>query len=492
MASLADLLGETVVDLNGNVAYPAVPKPRPRPNWIVEPDLLSQQTGSWVTPEMEMRYEDTGNRAYWRDTGEPVQIVPRERLLPFTRTPDGVELTMPKIADILGFVAGGTAPKGGVVTGSGMWRKAREVSPSVYAEDPTVADLLARQMEAMHKRGSQGYVLEGKNKDALFNPPGKEDLAKADKALTTVSTKEPLPRYADAAQRALDMGFDTPAFHVTNMTPEADTIKKLAGTPFREMDPTVGSRGAAFFGGFETPTGPLTSGAAQYTSGTPRVYPYLVKDVLGEHPLPPGLNASLPDAIQVDQWKNLSKDSLGDLLAGMLSTAGYEDNIMAAIEAAKARFGKSFSQNVFDVDHEAAANTVARMLAQTYFRATPDGAPGMLQKVDAFDFQPLKWNSSALMPYGEFELGAVKNLAGQAQSGLHSPVQNQIGAIGFSGARVRDEMAKVNGKTYAMIDPFGVRAVGAKFKNPFGDLLSASVPPGAFFNAPAPQYGDQR
>jgi hypothetical protein len=66
-------------------------------------------------------------------------------------------------------------------------------------------------------------------------------------------------------------------------------------------------------------------------------------------------------------------------------------------------------------------------------------------------------------------------------------MQNVINSLGFSGSRVRDEMQKVLGSTYAMTDPAAVRAVGAQFKDPFGNLVSARVPAGAIFSQPNAQ-----
>lgn len=88
MASLAQTLGSATA----------------RPNWVMEPDMYGQQTGDWLP---QGATQDDGGRLSWADTGEPISVVPRPNVLPFARTPDGIQLAMPKIADILGNLVGG-------------------------------------------------------------------------------------------------------------------------------------------------------------------------------------------------------------------------------------------------------------------------------------------------------------------------------------------------------------------------------------------------
>jgi hypothetical protein len=79
---------------------------RRRPNWIVEPDLTSQQMGDWVPAGAAM---DDSGRLSWSDTGEPIAIVPRPSIWPRIETPDGTAWVMPKTVDILGGVLGPVA-----------------------------------------------------------------------------------------------------------------------------------------------------------------------------------------------------------------------------------------------------------------------------------------------------------------------------------------------------------------------------------------------
>lgn len=431
------------------VDYELNPESRLKPNERLRPGLMQ----GWRYDLRPGETMDDQNRVIQPD-GTPATFVDRPQLA--------------TIADIIGFMTGGVAgaPKGAL--GSGAYRTVRDVGPSILAEDLTAVRELALRMEAMHKRGAQGYQI---------NDPSVEGLAKADKALTRVSTKEPLPRYQDSATRALDMGFDTPAFHITNVNPDPEVLRKLAGTPFSTMDPFVKNRGSMYFGNFENPMGPLQTGAAQFTHGDVRAYPYMLKDVMGEHPMLPGLYGQMPDTLQFGKFGEVPGGTLGDIRDAMQATPGWGDNMGAAMEAAKEYFGKGFDPATFLQKQGTARNDVAEMLARLYYEPVPGGAPGSVQKIDPMAYRPADPSAAGLPGFSAFESGARQNKPGSVLSGLHSPIQNEIGAIGFSGARVKDEMRKIGGKSYAMIDPTGVRAVGAKFKDPFGDLLSAHAPP---------------
>lgn len=398
---------------------------------------------------------DDAGTVYGQD-GQPVTFKSRPQLS--------------SLADLLGYMVGGVggAPKGAV--GAGIHRRVHNFEPSLDAGDPTVHRELALKMEAMHKRGSQGYAIPDKNP---------ETLDKADKALTRVSTKDPLPRYEQSAGRALDMGFDTPAFHATTHEADPAVARLLAGTPWRELDPTYKARGAFYLGDFDKPTAGIRSSAAQLGYGEPKIYPFLVKDVFGENALPSGLQKVLPDRIK-------GGFDTTDIYHGLQDAPGYSDNLAAAMEAAKERYGSGFDTSKFLSGQASARQGIAELLARNYYAPPENGVSFMSaprRLLPPHEFKPVGVTDTSAMPhYSTFESGGVPNLNGKPQSGLHSPWQNELGAMGFSGARVADEMRNVGAKSFGMFDPTGVRAVGAKFENPTGDLLSAVTPPSSWFD----------
>lgn len=81
---------------------------RKRPNWMMEPDLLSTQLGQ--LPE-GVGLDETG-RPFYRDTGEPLTVVPRPGMLPIAKTPEGYTFAKPKIFDIASYLIGGPVKMG--------------------------------------------------------------------------------------------------------------------------------------------------------------------------------------------------------------------------------------------------------------------------------------------------------------------------------------------------------------------------------------------
>ena len=385
------------------------------------------------------------------------------------------------LADMFGLMTGGVAggaPKGAIT--SGFHRVHREVNPAITHDIDYARDWLANRLQAGHKRGAQGYRL-----------PDLDDvsLEKMDKALTSMSGA-PGKVYLDKADRALSMGFDTPGYHFTNMEPDPEIMKRLGATPFREIDPFYGTRGSMYFG--DVPSKIIQSGAAQKTYGDPRMYPYVLRDVMGEHALPPGTAAALPETLKLNQWGQVTDQSFNDLRAGLQSAPGYADNIGAAREAEKKFMmeqGLGFNQGFFDQAQASASKDLAPMIQKLYYDKVP-GEPNTVRLMAPEDFVPATTHDDGLPHYSQFEVGARMNRNGQAFTGVHSPLQNEIGAIGFSGSRVLDEMRNKGGKSFAMIDPAGVRSMGAKFQDPYGDLLSARVPATWMNGLFAPQLPD--
>lgn len=385
------------------------------------------------------------------------------------------------LADLFGLMTGGVAggaPKGAVT--SGFHRVHRDINPAVTPDIDYARDWLGGRLQAGHKRASQGYRL-----------PSLDDasLEKMDKALT--KTSMPSQHYLDKADRALSMGFDTPAYHFTNMEPDPEMLKRLAATPFREIDPFYSTRGSMYFG--DVPSKIISSGAAQKTYGDPRMYPYVLRDVFGEHPLSPGLQAQLPESLALNNWGSPTDAAFKDLQAGMRAAPGYADNIGAAREAEKKflmDLGYPFNEGGFNATQAEAFDTLTPMLQRLYYDKVPGGDPNRLHLMAPEDFVPAQIVDDGLPHYSQYEAGSRMNRKGVPQTGLHSPLQNEIGALGFSGSRVLDEMRNAGGKSFAMIDPAGVRSMAAKFEDPYGDLLSARVPATWMNGLFAPQLPD--
>jgi hypothetical protein len=420
------------------------------PNERLEPGLTDGYAYSLKPNETA---DDAGNVV--GPDGQPVTFKPRPQLS--------------TLADMLGYMTGGVggAPKGAL--GAGAYRSVRDVNPSVFAGDDYARGYLATRMEAGHKRAGQGYQLPD------MEP---KTLSKMDKSLTSMST-EPSKPYLEKADRALSMGFDTPAYHFTNAPADPEMARLLGAAPFRELDPFVTTRGSMYFG--DVPSKIIQSGAAQKTIGDPRMYPFILKDVMGEHAMPPGLFEHLPDTLKPNQWGELGGASKGDMIAGIKETPGYADNITAAREAAKEHFGSSFDPDFFANQQTSAREALADMLSKLYYDKQPGG---LSVKSDPMGFVPAAINDPGLPHYSQYEVGARPNKPGTNMTGLHSPLQNEVGAVGFSGSRILDEMRNAGGKSFAMIDPTGVRSMGAKFLNPNGDLLSGTAPPSWLLNMP--------
>ena len=483
MASLAELLGRSAApaqdpnaanfDAMGSVTMPAgaaVGRNATRPNWVMEPTLEQANLGGWLPPGAST---DDAGRPVYPDTGENIQIIRRPGVLPLVATPDGPQFVSPKIADLLGGIVGGGAPSGALRAGYGP------VERSVLASDPTVVERLAQHIDASAKRVlPRPQMPEG----GFYVPPVTDEaaLAHMDNSLGALSFA-PSKNAMGKAERALDMGLDTPAFHITGakyVDPAA--IKK--SSPFLEMDPFIANRGAMYFG--DSPSGIWKSGAAQ-VSGEPRGFGFVLgRNILGDSALPSALHEAAPASVQFQHGQPITNE----LLEVMRSQPGYKDAMAAAREEAQ-RYYTNSPGNMFDATHYGAGvnnaeHTVAEQLARIYY--SDPGYKGAGNLISREGFTPVSASQAEALPkWQEFEAGARRTQPGNV--GVHSPMQNVINSLGFSGSRERDEMQKVLGSTYAMTDPAAVRAVGAQFKDPFGNLVSARVPAGAVFSQPNAQ-----
>jgi hypothetical protein len=102
--------------------------PEGPPNYIMEPDLLETQQG--MSLPTGIAFNDAGI-PFNLKTGKEVPIIPRPKVLPIAKTPDGYTFAMPKMLDVAGNVMGGVAGapvKGAeVLLGSGAVRKVPEI-----------------------------------------------------------------------------------------------------------------------------------------------------------------------------------------------------------------------------------------------------------------------------------------------------------------------------------------------------------------------------
>lgn len=108
--------------------------PKPRKTWMMEPDLLGTQMG---TLPAGVTTDETGRPVY-EDTGEPLTVVRRPGVLPIAKTPEGMTLVKPKLADIYSYVIGGPVEgaAGETALGAGMAKMVRAKKPTVKPDLP--------------------------------------------------------------------------------------------------------------------------------------------------------------------------------------------------------------------------------------------------------------------------------------------------------------------------------------------------------------------
>jgi hypothetical protein len=108
--------------------------PKPRRMWMMEPDLLGTQTGQLPAG---VTTDETGRPVY-EDTGEPLTVVRRPGVLPFAKTPEGVTMVKPKLADLYSYVIGGPVEgaAGETALGAGMAKVIKAKKPTVKPELP--------------------------------------------------------------------------------------------------------------------------------------------------------------------------------------------------------------------------------------------------------------------------------------------------------------------------------------------------------------------
>jgi hypothetical protein len=121
-------------------------EPPKRPNWYLEPDLMGTLMGE--LPPGVVR-NDAGQPVY-QDTGEALKMIQRPGMLPLVMTPDGVQLAMPKIADLASYIMGGSVPlkAGEVALGAGAIRRGK-LPPELPPEPNPRAVIGGNQPPAM-------------------------------------------------------------------------------------------------------------------------------------------------------------------------------------------------------------------------------------------------------------------------------------------------------------------------------------------------------
>lgn len=106
----------------GNVRgapYEPTPPSTEGKTWMMEPGKEAVQSGNYEnTLPPNVRLNDAGI-PYNVETGEELQMARRPNVLPFTRTPDGVQWAMPKIAELAGDIVNPLAVTKGVALNPG-------------------------------------------------------------------------------------------------------------------------------------------------------------------------------------------------------------------------------------------------------------------------------------------------------------------------------------------------------------------------------------
>ena len=137
----------------GNVRgapYEPTPPSTEGKTWMMEPGKEAVQSGNYEMPP-NVRLNDAGI-PYNVETGEELQMARRPNVLPLTRTPDGVQWAMPKIAELAGDILNPLAVTKGVALkpgefalGSGPIKRSvleQPNAPTFYsALDRAVADI---------------------------------------------------------------------------------------------------------------------------------------------------------------------------------------------------------------------------------------------------------------------------------------------------------------------------------------------------------------
>lgn len=440
-------IGRTLADL---FSYETNPEAWAQPNERVRPGIMDGYEYTMQPGEMI----DELGRVYAPGAQEPVDWVDRPQLA--------------TILDLLGSVSGSVAAPvraaaGEMVLGAGPIIKARPSELLNY--DPTAVEHVARQVEAMRKRAANGYTLGGEG-----------SLDKADNALTKLSLP-PSNNAMSVVERAANLGFDTPMFHVSGYRAGAKPLKD-GSVPFVNVDPNRAGRGAVYFG--DMPSSIVRSGAAVGAGGGDNaiVYPFMLRaPIMGEHMIPeealgalPDMlkfNSSAPDAYAIDQ-------SIQDIVSGIRNGPYRQEAVDARLAVAQPGDRSWIKSQIDQTD-----DTLAKHLARMYYDPTMGG-----RRLTPDEFLPVPGgkNQPGVPHYGGYEHGAVQSIAGEG--GAPSYYQTGQLGIGFTGSRVADGTANwKNGKTIAMPYAPGIRSVNAKFdprKADTNDVLSGLTPPGWF------------
>lgn len=456
MASLAELLGRTAApaldpnaasfDAMGAPTVPAVGQPQPRSNTIMEPSLQDQLTGSWITPEMDVRHWDSGPEAYWRDTGEPVQFSRRPGIL--------------KIADLLGNIVGGAAPAGAIRSGFSL--PARASQAAHY--DPTIAEGIGSFIGAAKQNARGGMRVAPETAfEAGTNLPAIDELFSG--------VTQPSAGALRTADRALAQGYDTPLLHLSG------------GKPWRNTELHRTETGAVY--GADNLESIVKSGAAVGAGGGNDGFLHTLlarAPIFGEHMPPAEMLRNMPTAA------NGGKSSMADLV-NSIQTSPWRGEALDNYARALGQRGMSSAEIEERIRQVAQSDqSLAKSLQQVYYDPAMGG-----ERVPGHIFGPVQGGRSqpGIPGYQAYEAGAlqrVSNGTGGFLPGAPSPMQVSMQGAGFTGSRVVDGVANYNGaKTIAMHLASALRSPFAKFdpaKAHLPDTMAARVPAGAFYSQP--------
>jgi hypothetical protein len=472
--SLPDLLSSAFDFAKTFGQYEVAPQTFLQGNQRLTPGLLD---GYEYSPQPGEMQDDAGR--WYAPDGQLIQFVDGPALA-------GLLDLMPAVGSVVAPVKGA-----GAVLGAGPILKAR---PSeAVAVDPTVRDYVAGAFEASRKRTG-----------TKITP---ETYGKVDNAMMKMSLNPSQNAY-NAVDRAAELGFDTPMFHISGNQAQGRVGSR---TPWVETDPHLGSpaRGAVFTG--NRPSAIAGSGAAVGTGGGDNAYVHglmLRSPILGEHAMPSTLAANGPDQIP---FLSSAPDAfttdkgLADILAMMHASPYRQEAIDAWLSAHSqqaAALGQSFDPKYLMQSLDKADESVSKLLARNYFDPQAGGAavgedfiasPGGNYQIGVPGFN--NYEAGARSPVWKHEVVDGRMQRTQTLPGIHSPMQTSMLGSGFTGSRIVDETRKAaDGKTIAMHYMPAIRSVDAKFdprRVNENNMLAGMVPPGWLSGLFQPQPDQQ-
>lgn len=222
-----------VVDDRYSAFGPANPE---HPSYIMEPSLEEAQGGMHLP--VGLMQTDGGKFYYYDNPQTEIPMVRRPGIIPIANTPEGYKFVVPKMLDIVGNVvsplAAGKVPvkAGEMVLGSGMVRKAEELSPlAIKAKehfgitynpkeagyimpDGTMLDLSGRHQtrEFIRDASNRNVLAPGQNRDYMRDARNVDHREVGDLLDNPASAFEAMQTFMNDAKAIRNMpgvGFDT-------------------------------------------------------------------------------------------------------------------------------------------------------------------------------------------------------------------------------------------------------------------------------------------